>query len=232
MYLPTAVAVVIPARDEEELLPSCLTSVARAVDELAAHRPGILCRIFVVLDSCEDGSAEVVALRPGVTAVLVQAGCVGAARAAGVEAAADWAGEIDPTTVWVANTDADGTVPRTWLDDQMQLADAGHELVIGVVEPTPGDLTPAELATWRARHSVDEGHDHVHGANLGFSLAAYVMVGGFRPLPVHEDVELVSAMRAAGVTEVATGALLVTTSGRRHARAPDGFAAYLNELGA
>ena len=229
---PAALAVVIPARDEEELLPACLDSVAEAVEVLAARHRAIECRVFVVLDSCQDGSADIVAARPDVTAVVVQAGRVGAARAAGVEAAAGWSVAGASGSLWVANTDADTTVPTDWLCGQVAAAEAGYELVVGTVHPRPGDLTAAELAEWWARHSLDDGHDHVHGANLGFSLAAYRTCGGFRPLPVHEDVHLVADLRAAGVPWVAAGGLGVTTSGRRTARAPGGFATYLDALGA
>ena len=85
---------------------------------------------------------------------------------------------------------------------------------------------------WHQRHTTADGHDHVHGANLGFSLEAYRAVGGFPLLPTHEDVGLVTALREAGVPSLATGAVPVVTSGRRTGRAPDGFAPYLDGLGA
>ena len=223
---------VIPARDEEELLPGCLDSVARALTALRTAQPGIDARVVVVLDSCQDTSAEVVARRAGVTAVAVHVGSVGAARAAGVESAAAWASRLGPGELWVATTDADSTVPPDWLVNQVRLASEGRDLVVGTVRPVPGDLTADELDAWWARHSLADGHDHVHGANLGFSLAAYRSVGGFRPIPVHEDVELVGAMRRAGCSWVAPGGPSVTTSGRRTSRAPEGFAAYLDGLGA
>ena len=225
-------AVVIPARDEEELLPACLDSVAGAVAVLSSTHPEIECRVFVVLDSCRDASPEVVASRADVTAVAVHVGCVGAARAAGVDAAARWASTLDPGALWVANTDADSAVGPSWLVDHVAAATEGHDLVVGTVRPVPGDLTADELDAWRDRHNLSDGHDHVHGANLGVSLAVYRSVGGFRSLAVHEDVELVAALRRAGVSWVAPGEASVTTSGRRTARAPDGFAAYLDGLGA
>lgn len=231
MSAPTAVAVVIPARDEQELLSGCLESVGGAVRRLASAHPRIRCQIFVVLDSCRDASAEIVADYPGVRAVVGQMGCVGAARAVGVEAAAAWNPALAANRLWLANTDADGTVPRSWLVSQVAYARRGYDLVVGMVEPSPGDLTVDELSTWRARHQVSDGHDHVYGANLGFSLPAYRAVGGYRPLPVHEDVELVSAMRKAGATSIAPAQPRVVTSGRRIARAPQGFATYLTTLG-
>lgn len=232
MTTPGAVGVVIPARDEEELLPGCLDSVGRAVAVLRSAHPDVACRVIVVLDSCQDSSGEVVARRAGVTAVTVQVGCVGAARAAGVESAAAWASMVDGGPLWVANTDADGTVPPEWLLSQVGFAREGHDVVVGTVRPLPGDLTAGEMEAWWARHTLADGHDHVHGANLGFSLAAYRSVDGFLPLPVHEDVELVRSLRRAGCSWVAPGGPPVTTSGRRTSRAPEGFAAYLDGLGA
>lgn len=229
MRAPSAVAVVIPARDEEALLPACLEAVRVARDVLRAQHPTVDTEVFVVLDACHDDTAGVVA-RHGVRAVTSRAGNVGAARALGVEAAAEWAG--DRGDLWIAGTDADSVVPPHWLLTQVHLAAHGRDLVVGTVSPRPVDLSPEVLAAWHARHTLGDGHEHVHGANLGFSLDAYLRVGGFAPLPVHEDIELVEAMRRASVDWVATGAIDVSTSGRRTARAPLGFASYLEGLGA
>ncbi len=230
MTTPAAIAVVVPARDEERLLPACLDSLAGAVEALAEVHPAISCRVFVVLDSCRDRTAAVVAGRSSVTALTVEAGQVGAARAAGVAAASAWSGALPPARVWIANTDADTVVPVHWVTKQVALAQAGNELVVGTVHPDPDDLTEVELALWRERHSSHDGHEHIHGANLGFSLDAYHRVGGFPRLPVHEDVELVRAMRRASIAWIASGGMAATTSGRRSGRAPDGFAAYLDGL--
>lgn len=232
MTRPDAVAVVVPARDEEALLPACLDAVAAAVDELACAHPDVRARVVVVLDACTDRSAQVVAGRPGITALTTQAGCVGVARAAGVEAAAAWAAAGGHAALWVASTDADSVVPPHWLTSHLGWAADGAGLAVGTVEPHPGDLSPAALSAWHRRHTAADGHDHVHGANLGFTLDAYRAAGGFPPVPTHEDVRLVQAMRDAGTPTVATGAVPVITSGRRTGRAPGGFAHYLEGLGA
>ncbi len=232
MTRPDAVAVVVPARDEETLLPVCLDSVAVAVEALRTRRPDVPTQVVVVLDACTDGSAAVVAGRAGVATVGTTAGSVGVARAAGVEAAAAWASAEGAGTLWVASTDADSVVPPHWLVAHLRWAAEGVGLVVGTVEPRPGDLSPAALSAWHQRHTTADGHDHVHGANLGFTLAAYRASGGFPPVPTHEDVGLVAAVRAAGVPTLATGAVPVVTSGRRTGRAPGGFAHYLDELGA
>lgn len=230
MTRPSAVAVVVPARDEEVLLPACLDSVAAAVDALRTEHPRVRVRVFVVLDACRDRSAQVVAGRTGVVGLTTDAGCVGVARATGVEAAAAWSASSMP--LWVASTDADSVVPRHWLSEHVRWAAQGLGLVVGTVEPRPGDLSPAALSAWHQRHTTADGHDHVHGANLGFTLAAYRSAGGFPAVPTHEDVALVAAARAAGVDTLATGAVPVVTSGRRTARAPGGFAHYVSSLGA
>lgn len=228
MRRPWQVAVVIPARDEEALLPACLDSVETALAHLHRERPDVESRVVVVLDSCVDSTSAVVAARPGVTALAVSVGLVGAARAAGVAALGEWA--TSPRHTWIACTDADTLVPPHWLTEQLRLADSGLELVVGTAEPQPADL-PAEVRdAWWARHTMADGHEHVHGANLGFTLEAYLAVGGFPPLPLHEDVALVSALRSAGRRWVATDATRVVTSGRHEARAPGGFAAYLEDL--
>lgn len=231
MNAPSAVVVVVPARDEEQLVGACLDSVAYAARVLHRAHPEVRTHVVVVLDACRDDTAAVVARRPGVQAVTSDAGNVGEARALGVEAAAEWAATCGGR-VWIASTDADTEVPRHWLLAQWRLAAQGRHLVVGTVSPRPADLPAAVLEAWHARHSSADGHEHVHGANLGFSLEAYRAVGGFAPLPAHEDVELVEAMRRAGLDHVATGAIEVSTSGRRAGRAPAGFASYLEDLGA
>ncbi|HXH77166.1 glycosyltransferase family A protein [Nocardioides sp.] len=230
MTLPRAVAVVIPARDEELLLPACLDSVEHAIGVLLVTHPSIRCRVFVVLDSCLDGTPEIVAARPPLEAVPVRVGQVGAARDAGLDAATKWSQATDPARVWIANTDADTVVPGHWLIEQMALAAAGHDLVVGTVQPEPTDLTRGELALWSERHTMPDGHEHVHGANLGFSLRAGHAVGGFPHVAVHEDVQLVRNLRESGAPWIASGGIRVVTSGRRCGRAPGGFATYLDGL--
>ena len=66
--------------------------------------------------------------------------------------------------------------------------------------------------------------------NLGVSGRAYVAVGGFLPLLVHEDVALMQALLTTGMAIVWAEDIAVSTSARRHARTPGGFAGYLNDL--
>ena len=225
------VAVVVPARDEEELLPACLDSIDAARAALWSRRPDVEVVVVVVLDRCADGTAGVVAARRHVRGVWSDTGAVGAARAAGVAVALQDVPEDSRSATWIACTDADTTVPGHWLWRQVQLADAGVDLVTGTVVPT--DLPGGLFGRWRARHVLGEGHPHVHGANLGVRADAYVAVGGFPAEPVHEDVLLVEAVRASGRPWVATDTTRVATSSRRTGRVGGaGFAGYLRRLAA
>ncbi len=224
-----AVRIVVPARDESDLLPACLSSLTEAVAAVVAARPGTSASVTLVLDRCVDDSAEVASRFDGIDVLDVDHGRVGAARAAGVRHATR--GDTNPSSVWIANTDADCVVPLQWLIGQLALADRGHDAVVGTVEPHGPDLDEALLAAWRARHERRDGHGHVHGANLGLTLAAYHAAGGFPDAAAHEDVVLVDRLRRSGVRWFAAGSPPVSTSGRREGRAPEGFAGYLSALG-
>jgi hypothetical protein len=75
------------------------------------------------------------------------------------------------------------------------------------------------------------GHDHIHGANMGFRADAYWDVGGFRALPSDEDVELVTRFSAHGLFIHRDAELSVITSARPEGRAPRGFAGHLRSVG-
>ena len=224
-----AVHVVVPARDEAELLPRCLESVERARCLLRTCRPDLFIDVTVVLDGCLDDTLLVVeAARVG--SLEVDLGVVGATRDAGVRRAVEVAAEegVSPDELWVACTDADSAVPAHWLVSQVGLADS-VDLVVGTVEPV-GCADPGLLARWRERHELVEGHTHVHGANLGFRASTFLDVGGFAPLALHEDVDLVRRLRAHTDRWVATDSARVATSARSHGRSPHGFAGYLSDL--
>ncbi|MFI2102023.1 glycosyltransferase [Isoptericola sp. NPDC019693] len=223
-----AVLVVVPVHDEEDLLPACLASVRGAVEQLGRERPALRVATLVVLDGCTDASADI-AHGAGVPALVTDRTGVGRARAMGVTAGLAL---LDPTTLaraWIACTDADSVVPRHWLVRQVELADAGADVVVGTVRPRLGDLSPDRAAAWQARHVPGRANGHVHGANLGIRAAAYDAAGGFPPVDVHEDVDLVRATRQVGARVVADAGAEVLTSARLVGRAPGGYARHLRE---
>jgi glycosyltransferase involved in cell wall biosynthesis len=222
------VAVVVPAADEEERIAACLASLHRAAAHLVANAPRpVTVRMVVSLDACSDGTASVVARYPQVATVVGSARCVGAARAIGTDAALS--GQHDPHAVWTAHTDADSQVPTDWLTRMVAAADEGADLVVGTVVPSAELLPPVRWA-WRALNSAADGHRHVHGANLGIRAATLLTLGGWRPIPTGEDVDLVDRAVTAEVPIRWTGAIAVRTSARADGRAPEGFSSYLRAL--
>ncbi len=222
----SAVVVVIPARNEEMLLPGCLESVRDA-----AGRTEVPVGVVVVLDDCTDRTADI-CHRFGVESIHVYAGCVGIARAAGVTAAL--ARCSSPETTWLANTDADTVVSESWLRTQIALGDDGADAVLGVVglsADAPSELRAAHDSHYARRRRGNGTHTHVHGANLGVRASAYLACGGFPPLTAHEDRELVLRMQAiGGWTIVRSDQVTVTTSARTESRCGAGFGADIARL--
>ena len=218
------VVVVVPAHNELEHLPRCLRALTTAA--LCIPLPVL---IVVVLDACDDGSERLAGqFGPDALFVSVDAGNVGAARAAGFEYVRDRCPPESGRT-WYATTDADSTVSAQWL---LAMTSADADMVLGVVRIPAWRHFPAEVARryLRAYHSKGPGHNHIHGANMGFRADAYWRVGGFRALPTGEDVELVERFEAAGMRIHRDAKLSVATSDRRHGRAPGGFAQHLRGL--
>ena len=215
------IGVVIPAHNEELLLEGCLASLARAARHPSLQGEEV--RVLVVMDDCSDGT-EHVARAWGVSTLRLEARNVGQARARGCE----WL--LARGARWLANTDADSHVRLDWLVAQLGLeADA----VCGVVEVA--DWSPHSVHVRRRYESAyqdADGHSHIHGANLGVCARAYVRAGGFLPLPAHEDVALVEALRRTGARIAWSARPRVFTSARGDPRARGGFGDYLHSLAA
>lgn len=223
-----AVAVAIPAHDEEALVGRCLASVGRAVTHAREREPGLFATVVVVLDACGDTTAEQVRRWP-VEAVEIDARSVGTARRVGVAHALSGL-DVPLEDAWIAMTDADTVVPRDWITHQLDLMDAGVDLVLGTVRPDFADLSARHGAYWRATHYRGRPPGNVHGANLGIRASAYAAAGGIPDLVAHEDVGLVRAARALGVRERASDVHEVETSGRFTGRTPAGYAAFLQHV--
>lgn len=220
-----AVLVVVPARDEQDVIRDCLTGIEAAA--AAVTGAGLPVVVSVVRHRCTDGTAERVdgfveaAGGHGSTGWVVtdsDAQTVGEARGQGVSRALTHPAlaDLDPAAVRVASTDADSRVPSTWLTVQRDLADPGLDLVLGTVEPRD-DGSPA-VGLWRAHHPV-EGHRGLHATSLGVRLSAYLRAGGFPAVEVGEDAHLVHAIRhGAGLPWTSTHLVPVVTSARREGR--------------
>ncbi|TPG36086.1 glycosyltransferase [Mycolicibacterium hodleri] len=216
--------VVIPAHDEAANLPECLTAVLTA-----AMCTAVPVLTIVVLDACSDESAALAGqFGADVHFVEVDAKNVGAARDAGFRYARSLCDA--EARIWYATTDADSRVDSDWL---MRQLDADADMVLGVVRVTNWRHWSASsmhryLAAYRAKlRRQGGGHDHVHGANMGFRSDTYWEIGGFAALESGEDVDLVRRFERAGHRIHRDVGLSVVTSARSEGRAPRGFASYL-----
>lgn len=220
------VAVVLPARNEEELICRGLASIARA-QRTCRRRLGPRSPDFstiVVADGCTDDTAGI-AERHGATVIETPAIGVGAARALGISEVLSGL-RIAPEQLWLANTDADSAVHSRWILEQWQAANSGADIYLGDVRPDFGDLSPQQREAWLATHLPGRARGHVHGASLGIRASTYLAVGGFDAIEVGEDVELVAAARKAGFA-IAVSGTEILTSGRKVARAIGGYSHYL-----
>jgi glycosyltransferase involved in cell wall biosynthesis len=218
------IGVVVPAHNEEALLPACLDALWSA-----ASFVDIPVLIVVVLDRCIDQSRAMVPLATDVTVIEVDAGNVGVARAVGTEAVLRWAKGTAHDRTWLATTDADSVVPPDWLVGQSTLANGGWEVVLGTVDVMDWSEHETDAAQlWSASYAPVEDHSHVHGANFGCSAAAYLDAGGWPPLSIDEDVALVASLAHRRV--IRTAMHPVITSARRDPRAIGGFGDALRAL--
>jgi glycosyltransferase involved in cell wall biosynthesis len=221
-------AIVIPARDEQELLPLCLRSIQNARRMLPSF---ITSDLIVVADQSTDDTVAIArqAIQGDGAVIETDAGCVGAARAIGVRHALQrYDGVL--SRCWLANTDADCQVPATWLQYQLALANAGFAAVAGVID-VDSFVEHDPIVSERFRRSYliheDGTHPHVHGANLGVRADAYLQAGGWQDLSTAEDHDLWRSLKRLRHRRISDAGLCVLTSGRRVGRAPLGFAGAL-----
>lgn len=221
----TAVQVVVPAHDEEQLIGECLTAL-----RTATGRVDVPVTVTVVLDACSDDTASICA-RHGAGTIAVRWRNVGAARASG------FAGARNTPDLWLTTTDADTQVDPDWLAAQIRLADGGADVVLGVIDvedwsPQPPGTAAAFVQLYDGTIRGSTGpHRHVHGASFGVRASTYRRAGGFAPMAVGEDHDLARRLEAApDVTLIRSTAVRATTSARRDPRAAGGFGDLLATL--
>ena len=217
--LRNMIGIVVPAHNEQDFIGTCIRSILQASTD--CRLDGEPVELVIVADSCSDDTG-VLAAKAGATVLTVEVCNVGAARAAGAEFL------LARGARWLAFTDADTQVSPGWLAEQLALVADAVCGTISVDDWSPHGEHADLLRSHFAQTYFDvDAHRHVHGANLGVSAAAYRRAGGFPHLSCSEDVELVNALQACGARIVWSCRPRVTTSARRVARAPGGFAGAL-----
>jgi len=213
------IGICIPAHNEETGIERCLASIQKASAHPALKNEKVLTAL--VLDRCSDKTEER-ARRWDIDVLHVTCRNVGMARAAGANHL------IQAGARWLAFTDADTAVCEWWLVHQLSL---NASVVCGTVGVTGweqhGRHAHKVRGHFQATYRDRDGHRHIHGANLGVCSTAYLRAGGFRPLPCHEDRDLVERLAHAGATIAWSALPRVTTSARPYSRVDEGFAAAL-----
>lgn len=229
--------VVVPARDEEELIGRCLAALTaqRSIDPSAWE-------ILVVLHECTDRTPELVAAAaahrggPPIHRLRARGGGAGHARARGMDAGCERLEAVGRPDGLLATTDADTRVASDWLVRQLEAVEAGASAIGGRVALESSGarrLGAGTLAQRRLSHArrlaavADEGpaeHPHFAGASIGLTAAAYREVGGMEAVGVLEDEALARQLRAGGHEIHRLDSVRVTTSARTDGRAGHGLA--------
>ena len=144
------IGVLIPAHNEQALIAHCLHAVLSASRHPQLKAEPV--RVLVVLDSCDDLSADIAA-QYDVDVLAINARNVGAARGAG----AQWL--LERGARWISCTDADSRVAEDWLVAQLAL---GKDAVCGTVTGAAPSMRPPAPATRRPMK---------HGTAIGISMA-------------------------------------------------------------
>jgi glycosyltransferase involved in cell wall biosynthesis len=222
-----SVGVVIPARNEARTITACLNSILEAADRSQLSLNAF--RVVVVADFCHDSTATLartILLNRG-HVIESKVASAGAARQLGAAEILTHFADAPRSRLWIANTDADTCVPRTWFERQLSLANRGYCGVAGIVRiGSAGRLDRETLQTLLSDYTIhpDGTHPHVHGANLGVRADAYVDAGCWNRLALAEDHCLWSRVNARGWPTAACAKTVVRTSGRLRGRATGGFA--------
>lgn len=219
--------VVVPARDEEDLIGACITALA---NQTGVARDAY--EVILVLDRCTDSTAQHArAVARDMTLHIVPAigQGVGHARRTGMDLAA----ERLPPHGLIATTDADSTPAPDWLARQLEAVANGAHAIGGRVDVDAHGVSPAALARREAeiprRRAALTGagareHHQFSGASLAVTSATYTRVGRLEPRHALEDEGFERALHRHGVPIERLSSVRVTTSGRRHGRAPRGLA--------
>jgi cellulose synthase/poly-beta-1,6-N-acetylglucosamine synthase-like glycosyltransferase len=219
-----SIGVIVPAQNEEATMKRCIQSIIAAADHSGL---GNSLWIVVVADACTDGTARIARRELGTFGRVLECNVrsAGSARKLGVEAVLERFHGVDPHSIWLANTDADTSVPVDWIDIHLAFADDGVTGVAGIVRLNADGCVKAHEIYRATYHIQSDGtHTHVHGANIAVRADAYLDVGGWRDLALSEDHCLWGRLRSRGWRVSSPARSVVLTSARLVGRARGGFA--------
>jgi glucosyl-3-phosphoglycerate synthase len=233
------ICVVVPARNEEELIGSCLQALTEQ-EQVSCEEYEVL----LVLDRCTDGTEtrarDVAASYPGLRLCFLDGPGTGSghARRVGMEVACDRLHAVGRPHALISSTDADTVVAPGWISAQLAAAERGAGAIGGRIELADDGSVPKALLEWHLargdlRHkrllsepapSGRTEHWQFSGASMALTAAIYREVGGMEPRHALEDEQLEHALRRHGVTIERLLSVRVVTSARLLGRAGQGLA--------
>ena len=234
-------SVVVPARDEEDLIRACLEALA-AQENIAPDEY----EVILVLDDCTDATEprarQVSKEHPDFRLHFLYGPGKGAghARRVGMEAACQRLIELGKPAGIIASTDADTVVAPDWLSTQLAHAARGARAIGGRIELAEEESLQENVSSWRReqgkfRHKAlltDDSrfsnnvleHWQFSGASLALTAAVYEEIGGLEPLTALEDEYLERVLQQRGIPIERPLAVRVKTSARQNGRAERGLA--------
>lgn len=233
------ICVVVPARNEEELIGSCL----RALAEQEAVSPEEY-EVLLVLDRCTDGTGtrarDVATSYPSLRLHFLEGPGKGAghARRIGMENACERLHAVGRPHALISSTDADTVVASDWISGQLAAAGRGARAIGGRIELTADGSVPEALLAWHVnrgsfRHqrllsdpesSGRTEHWQFSGASMALTAAVYREVGGLESREALEDEQLERVLCRHEVPIERLLSVRVTTSARLVGRATQGLA--------
>lgn len=144
------VCVVIPARDEAELLATCLQALANQGDPAGGLLDPGLFEVVVLANNCVDGTARIArgfaARGAGLRVHVVErefppaVAHVGTARKYLMDLACARLETLEDPRTLIASTDADSRADRGWVAAQLAALDAGADAVAGLIRVDAAEL--------------------------------------------------------------------------------------------
>jgi glucosyl-3-phosphoglycerate synthase len=236
------ISVVVPARNEEALIGSCLVALAKQ-EGISSLEYEVLLVLDRCIDATEARALEAIADYPDLRLYLLEGPGRGAghARRVGMEEAYARLVSSGRPDGLIASTDADTVVSPDWLSAQVQAASRGARAIGGRIElRDDGDL-PQGVAGWHAEQGrmrqrellgdldSEDGplraeHWQFSGASLALTAAAYAEIGGLEPRAALEDEYLERALSRCKIPIERPLSVRVATSARLVGRAKRGLA--------
>jgi glycosyltransferase involved in cell wall biosynthesis len=232
--------VAIPVRDEAKRIGNCLAALSRQ-SVPAGH-------VVLLLNNCTDQTADVVKSLPQAAHRLhmIERRLEGSSASAGVARglAMDRAASLIRDGV-ILTTDADGEVPRNWIELNLKAIQQGADAVCGraVIDPIEALLIPQHLHDDDAREVaygqlLDQirsiilpdaadpwpRHQEDSGASLAITASMFRRIGGLPRLPSGEDRALIESLRSIDARVRHDLQISVVVSGRIEGRAGGGMA--------